>query len=120
MANEEKRQERATMRPPDTAVRRVDLSRQREIENGEMRRDTEVERGASQPEERESVIVSGKNTSVACLDCLLIFENNLYRPTDYCCYGGARIQEVTQTVLWNIDVQSTIKKIASRGRRMTF
>ena len=53
MANEEKRQERATMRPPDTAVRRVDLSRQREIENGEMRRDTEVERGASQPEERE-------------------------------------------------------------------
>ena len=64
MANEEKRQERATMRPPDTAVRRVDLSRQREIEKGEMRRDTEVERGASQPEERESVIVSGENTSV--------------------------------------------------------
>ena len=45
------------MRPPDTAVRRVDLSRQREIENGEMRRDTEVERGASQPEERERVLL---------------------------------------------------------------
>ena len=38
------------MRPPDTAVRRVDLSRQREIESGEMRSDTEVESGASQPE----------------------------------------------------------------------
>ena len=38
------------MRPPDTAVRRVDLSLQREIESGEMRRDTELESGASQPE----------------------------------------------------------------------
>ena len=64
MANEEKRQERATMRPPDTAVRRVDLCRQREIERGERRSDTEVERGASQPE-RQNVIVSVINTSVA-------------------------------------------------------
>ena len=64
MANDEKRHESATMSPPDTAVRRVDLSRQREIEKGEMSSDTELESGASQSEAGESVIVSGENTSV--------------------------------------------------------
>ena len=41
------------MSPPDTAVRRVDLRRQRETETGDMSSDTELESGDSQ-----SVIVN--------------------------------------------------------------
>ena len=53
MANEEKRRDRAAMSSPDTAVRRVDLRRQRETETRDMSSDTKLESGDSQ-----SVIVN--------------------------------------------------------------
>ena len=49
MANEVNRHASAVTRPPRTAVRRVDFRRQMAIVNGEIMRDTEVERAPSQP-----------------------------------------------------------------------
>ena len=91
-------------------------------EGGDEQRHRAGERGQPVWGGRECYCEWGKHisASAAIAACLLIFENNLYRPTDYCCYGGgARIQEVTQTV-WNIDVDTTtcynkIKFVASRN-----
>ena len=55
VAKEEKRQERPVTRPPVTAVRRVDLWRQRETEAGASTSDTAVHSGDSQPGTRGSV-----------------------------------------------------------------
>ena len=48
MANDEKRHESAVIKPPDTAVSLVDLCRQRDTDNGDMSRETQVQRGHNQ------------------------------------------------------------------------
>ena len=51
MAKEVKRQERAVMRPPATAVRRVDFLLHIPTETGEKKRDTERDIGDNQSNE---------------------------------------------------------------------
>ena len=76
MAKEEKRQERAVMRPPDTAVSLVDLWRHRDTDSGDNIRDTQVHSGDNQSGKKSFRLCE---TSVSYLSaiCLLIFDINL-------------------------------------------
>ena len=67
VAKEEKRQERPVTRPPVTAVRRVDLCRQRETEAGASTSDTAVHSGDSQPGTRGSVSAYDPSVSQSVL-----------------------------------------------------
>ena len=57
MANDENNSDRAMMRPPDTAVRRVLLCRHRDTEMGDNNIETQVHSGDSQSERVRSIVL---------------------------------------------------------------